>query len=733
MFGVEIPRLTRRSGRPARGRLPCALLCLALALVVLSAFLPGASRAATPVQTGQTGPVSTVAHTEGEVENAEPTRVTITLLPNGTGLRRLAAVPDLAPGLMSAGLGRVLPDQTFLDISQGARAFNSLYNAPLPLVLPRGEHVPDWDEIVARAETAPGEIVPGLFASYLNVNLSVRVRGGPGVPAVVHEPEMVVPALMGVDRAGRTRRYERGICATRECRPAVIIRNARLGELPELIEGLEGRDLLIAIERPPPEDGGMLTIGIAGEGYRGNLTSATTRTSGYVLATDIAPTVIDRFGLEPPDQMTGRPIRSEGPHDIEALISLEQRMAVVAPRRGPVLGLAALGWLTATLIALSLDLARRRRRRPGGPDSHDETDESEAGSVPQPAPLRRFALALRLLTLSAIFLPTVLLVGAALRPGETAEQLLVLLGTPAVAALTLRFAGGWRALAIASSVTVATHAVDVILGSPLISLSLIGPNPGLGVRFYGIGNELGATLSVLILIGIGAVLAGFLPHLSARRGAIVFVACSLPIAAIFAAGRFGADVGSAIVIPAAGVVAAAVLIRRRLLALVALAVPLVGLALLVVIDLVSGGDSHFQRTVLDARGGDLIDTVARRLRLTGRSFVRGASGPFLPLTAILITVAIVYRGRIATWLRATPRPMQAAIAGAAFATVLGTVANDSGVLLLEIGTAYLLLIIGFVWAESSAGRGHVDAPPGDGRVPADRQPGASARQREIAL
>lgn len=633
----------------------------------------------------------------GEARSTEPRqsasradmpRVTIALLPNGAGLRRLAEVPEIAPGLMSAGLGRVLPDQTYLDISQGARAFNSLYDAPLPLVLPRGERIKNWSQIVERAESAPGHIEPGLFTSYLNLKLNLRQgRSGSaqGFEAVLLQPELVVPALMAADRQGRTARSD-GICGSRDCRPPVLIRNARFKELPQMVADLEERDLLIAMERPPPEEAGMLSVGIAGAGFKGNLTSGTTRTPGYVLATDIAPTIIDHFGFEVPPEMTGRPIRSGERRDVKALISLEERMSVVAPRRGPVLGFSVLLWIALCGTVAILDLVRRRRRADGSTG---------------PSSLPLLAWSLRLLALSTIYLPAVLLIGAALRPELGVERLLLATGAPVLAALTLRIAPGWRALAVACAVTVISHAVDVLSGSPLIALSLLGPNPGLGVRFYGIGNELGATLSVLLLIGIGAGLAGFARGLNRKVAAVVFVAVALPFAAVFAAGRFGADVGSAMVIPAAAVVAAAVVLRRMWLAVAALLVPVIGLVLLVAVDLISGGDSHFQRTVLDSRGGDLLDTIGRRLRLTGRSFVRAASGPFLPLTAILIGLGVVYRARISLWLKATPRSFRAGIAGAAFAAVLGTAVNDSGVLLLEVGTAYLLLVLGFVWAESA--------------------------------
>lgn len=590
----------------------------------------------------------------------------------------------MAPGLMSAGLGNVLPDQTYLDIGQGARAFNSLYDEPLSLGLPSGDRIKRWSQIVARAESAPGSILPGLLTSYLNLKLSLRDLLPAGRFAVELQPELVLPALMGADRHGFTARSD-GICGNRDCLPPVLIRNARLKELPGLVRQLEGRDLLIAIERPPPEPGHMLAMGIAGEGFAGNLTSGSTRTDGYVLSTDIAPTVIDRFGLEVPSAMTGKPIRSTAERDAAALVSLEDRMSVVAARRGPVIGVAAGIWIALIGLVALFDFGKRRRRSP-----------SSRG----PASLPRLALGLRLLTLAAVYLPTVLLFTSAVRPDLETERLLVLFGAPLLAGLTLFFAPGLKGLAISCEVTVVCHAIDVLNGSSLISLSLMGPNPGLGVRFYGIGNELGATLSVLLMIGLGAGLSGFFLRLGPKRTAAAFVAGAIPFAAIFAAGRFGADVGSAMVIPASAVVAAAIIVRRPLLILLAFLTPIVGLACLAAIDLISGGDSHFQRSVLDSEGGSMLETVGRRLQLTGRSFVRGASGFIMPLTALVIGLAIVYRGRIRERLAATPPPFRAGVIAAGFAALIGTVLNDSGVLLLEVGTAYLLLVAGYVWAGS---------------------------------
>ena len=59
-------------------------------------------------------------------------RVVVALLPEGTGVGELAQVRGVSVGLLSAGLGSVPAEQTYLDISQGNRVFDSLYDSELP-------------------------------------------------------------------------------------------------------------------------------------------------------------------------------------------------------------------------------------------------------------------------------------------------------------------------------------------------------------------------------------------------------------------------------------------------------------------------------------------------------------------------------------------------------------------------------------------------------------------------
>jgi hypothetical protein len=481
--------------------------------------------------------------------------------------------------------------------------------------------------VVERAESAPADIEPGLLAATLH-------RAGEGC----------------------------------------LVRGVEVGELRGLVGGLRGDDLLIAIERAPPGKNEALAIGIAGEGFSGNLTSDSTRTDGYVLSTDVAPTILERVGVGVPSAMSGQAIRAEGSVDVAGIEALGGRMALVSERRGPVIGVSLLVWLVVFGLAALVGSGRVAR------------------------------VAVRLLALSVVYLPLLLLAGAALEPSRESEQLLVMFGAPSLAALTLLALPGYRALAVASGLVVLAYALDVVAGSPLTSLSLLGPNPGLGVRFYGIGNELEALLAVLVLAGTGAALAGFWPALDSRRCAIAFLATGLLAALVFAAGRFGADVGAAIVMPIGAVAAVSKVANapRHTTPLLIFAVLSLFVGFIALIDLLTGANAHLTRSVLDAGGlGDLADVAQRRLQLSAHSFARPVLLAFLPLVLGLAALAVWKRDVLRSWLRDAPA-LQAGLLGALAATLAGTLANDSGALVLEVGSAYLLVFAGFAWAEGTA-------------------------------
>ena len=255
------------------------------------------------------------------------------------------------------------------------------------------------------------------------------------------------------------------------------------------------------------------------------------------------------------------------------------------------------------------------------------------------------------------------------------------------------------------------YAVDVVAGSPLTALSLLGPNPGLGVRFYGIGNELEAPLAVLVVAGTGAGSDRVRAAAVAAGLGGSFLAIGLAAAFVFAAGRFGADVGAAIVLPfGAAVAAAAIAARRRRTALLVVALPFRG-----------PGPARPRRPrspaptptsparcSTPAASARLGDVAQRRLQLSARSFARPVVFVFLPVVALLVALAVARRDRLRAWLAGAPA-LRAGLIGAAVATAVGTLANDSGALVLEIGAAYLLVFIGFAWARAALDKPIKDA------------------------
>jgi hypothetical protein len=590
-------------------------------------------------------------------------QVHLVWVPAGTSVAELARA-GFSPGLMSAGLGTVSADQTYLDIGAGNRVFDSLYDDELPPAPAAAGACPAWlAAATARAASAPDEIEPGLMVERL---------AKAGVAAVGQGPS-ACPLGIEVSKGG----------IFGELGGAGILwdTDASLAGAVRLARNAGPHGLVIAIATPTGKDDDPIPIGIAGRGFDGDLTSDTTRTNGYVASTDVAPTILEFFGAAVPDQMIGQAIRGEGSVDPAAIEARGARMAVVSSRRGPVIGWSLLAWVLASLLVV---LVARGLARP----------------------------TVRLLGLSVVYLPVLLLVGSALEPAKYPEMLLVMLGAPLLAAITLAALRGYRALAVAAGVTVGAYALDAILGSPFSALSLLGPNPLLGVRFYGIGNELEALLSVLVVGGIGAGLAGFSPRLSPGRCAVVFLVVGLVCAGIFAAGKFGADVGAAIDFPIGVAVAALVVTggRRRWIMLVIL-IPLAVLVLLALADLLTGANSHFTRSVLDAGGlHSLGDTAQRRLEQTARSFVRPVLLVALPVLAIGVLVAVLRRATLASWVREVPA-MRAALIGAVVATVVATLANDSGALLLEIGAAYLLVFLGWTWAEGGRSTRGAESSP----------------------
>jgi hypothetical protein len=280
-----------------------------------------------------------------------PAHITIAVVPERTTVRELARVPGMGVGILSAGVGNVSADQTYLDIGQGARVQESLYDSPLPRLTISGAEgsglrVPAsrWRDVRSRADSLPADILPGLLGSTLMRADVTRIH------AVRSAPSIALPIVDEHGRVPAPRCHHHG-CAS------VAVASADLAGVRKLAKDVRGDDLLIALGRPPPPANHGLPLGIAGRGFDGTLTSDSTRMRGYVLSTDLAPTILDRLGIAVPGELSGEPIQTEGTVDAAFLQDLQDRLAAIGPRRAPVVGLSVLGWVVLTALAW---IARRR-------------------------------------------------------------------------------------------------------------------------------------------------------------------------------------------------------------------------------------------------------------------------------------------------------------------------------------------------------------------------------------
>jgi len=589
--------------------------------------------------------------------------------------------PGLSLGITSPTLGGYKRPQFAIDISQGARISTRAYTrrlAPLALEVAGGRgQVAGWGSLVRRAQDAPGDIVPGLLAT------TVARAGGSVAYAGVAGAEDS-EAFAAADEAGRIGRVSIGPAAGFGARAVGLWRSSSLlvarlpsgSALPELLRARRPQDLVVAVQAPPPKPLALLYTGAVGPGITGSgvIRSGTTRRDGYIAAPDISATVLHTLGIKVPKKMQGDRIESRGGHGAAYVKDLKARLDAILPHRDQAVKIIPLCWVAGALL---LVLARRR-------------DGLRAAG--------------RIAFLAAIWLPALTLLTAAIKPSGVTEGLILALGSLGLGALADALLPWPAAPLLPAAVSFGAFTVDLALGSHLTGLSIAGPNPKGGSRFFGIGNELEIILALTVLLGAGAALT-LLPERAAPRA---FAGASLVAAVVIGAGRLGADVGGVITLGAGGAAAVVMSLPRgptpRAVAL-AVIVPLLAVGALVLLDLAIGGGAHLTRTLSSSSGpGDLGKVLIRRWRLSTAGLSHGSTPFTIGICIVLLVLGVIRRHELLAPLAGQrERPLRAAFVGSFFAVVAGALANDSGPMIVMIGTVSLLLTLGYVRSGTPTG------------------------------
>jgi hypothetical protein len=448
-------------------------------------------------------------------------------------------------------------------------------------------------------------------------------------------------------------------------------RGARLAELDEAIakQGRRAGDgavvIVAGISDNATGPAHLHAVLVSGPGWGpGELRSASTGRTGYVQLVDLTATLLAMTTGEPlPDSVIGRPLeRVPGAHRSPATLADDDRHARAAAdvSGGTRNTLALIG-----AVMLALLLAGRR----------------EAWLV------ARALAAAPVLTFLVQLVPW-------WRWGTPAYAGLVAAGSVAAGVVVTIVERRHRTAALLAvpALTALVFVADQLAGAPLDLSAPMGDNPIIAGRFHGMGNLAFALMAASALFCAG-VLAGRATTRSTRLaivGGIGVVAL-----AVDALPALGDDLGGLLALFPSVVLLAALVagvrVTGRRIALVA-GVTLAVAAAIGAIDAARPPDrrTHIGRFVVDLLHGHLDPVADRKWRAMLRSF--GNVGPDV-FVAMTVAAAV-------TWRRRIPPMLRAPLIAVAAVGVLGTLLNDSGVV---VATGAALAVVPAVIGDTRSG------------------------------
>ncbi|MEP6799198.1 MAG: hypothetical protein ABI890_13670, partial [Lapillicoccus sp.] len=694
---------------------PLVAACL-LVLAAVAASASTAGRAgADPVRTGGAGAVSVVLIGAGG------------LVPQDLDPARTPALWSLLRDGSSAALNvtgvrsTTCPLDGWLTLSAGDRAAGPDVAGPTPgtstapcpaLPAVTGNVVTGWETYQRAAAARPYDSLPGTLAATLAAAGQCVAAIGPGAAVGAALPATGAVAHY---RAFDAKSLSEGLVA---CRTTLVdIGSVDMGAgasaapRADQVAALDVRVAAVVAAAPPGAD--ILVVGLSddGSGPRlrlvlaggpgfgpGTLYSPSTRQPGLAQLEDVTATAIQLASLPVPPGVSGSALRrvpaanngqSLGEQRRASLVDVDAASRAVQPVVEPFF----LTWGILMVAALAV-LAAMWWRGWG-------TDRQRAGV--------RSGVRKGLVVASAVPAATFL---ANLVPwwrfAWPAVALVVVVAVWAGLIGMVALLGAWRQAPIGPPAAVALMtalvvAGDVMTGSRLQLSALLGLNPIVGGRFYGLGNVSFALFAAAVfLVAIAA--AQWLRRSGRPRAAAVAVgALGLVAVVIDAAPAWGADAGGPpALIPGIAVLVLAVLRvrvtwRRALL--------LAGGTLAAVL-VIAGADwlrptasrSHLGRFVQSMIDGQGTDIITRKLAqnldtLTGTTVLA-----YLVPVGIVLTAWVCLRpesllARPLAPLYAAVDPLRAGLVGLTLTVTIGLFLNDTGVAIPPVAWALTMPLV----------------------------------------
>ena len=516
----------------------------------------------------------------------------------------------------------------------------------------------------------------------------------------------------------------------------------------------------------------------------GLLTANSTRQAGYVQTFDIPATVLDDLGIEPPAAMSGSRLVTdpdtvvepgESQHHRITHLADDVRHAAAVPPAAPTFTIVLIAanllvYAAATVglnrrvltrVAQLLRLDRERTASPAMPRNIRHRGARRALRV-----LRAVALAVAALPISATLANLV----PWWRASSTGWALTATIAAFAIAIAAIALLGPWRRwllgpLGVVTAITAVTLGIDVVTGAQLQIANVLGTQPQVGARFYGINNQSFA-LFVTSMLLLAMCVAEPLVRAGRRRlaagivlllGAVEVLINGLP--------SLGADFGGP---PAAipgflllALMTAGIRVTWQRVTLIVLAAA-AAVSAFAIADWINPPRTHignFVQTVID---GGLWDVVSRKLS-ANLSLLFGTPLTFLAVGGILVVLLVLSqplrrdhretssgdgaRGSSSAygWLTGGPSilrldraaiMLRPGILAIAVTLAIGFALNDSGIVIPALGIALmvpLLIAVLMTWlldldaAEHERGDASDPASSDDPADPGEPAAGDEAR------
>lgn len=474
---------------------------------------------------------------------------------------------------------------------------------------------------------------------------------------------------------------------------------------------------------PPAIDGGphfmpdpALRLALAEGGGFGPrwLVSSSTRWDGVVQITDITASLFEAAGLDFDPTLAGSGWRNDGPHPsggeetVEELVALDRAEKIFRKRYSDFYPL--LGYIQAAVYGLTLLLIgwRSPRGLDGPPLSPAYMVAFVAASIPAASFLTNLTGWWRF-TYPELALWTILV---------SLSALIALIA--AYGPWRRRVYGPPAAIALFTSVVLAT---DVLTGSTLQHLSLLGLSPTVAGRFYGFGNIPSAIFAASVLFTLATVAS-----LLRERGvagplqSVAVLALGVPAALLVGSPNGGADFGGLLsLIP--GVLVLALGVAGKAVTLLRLV--LIGVASAAVVAVVSLIDwmrppedrSHLGDFVQSIIDGSALNTIARKYEAMVGTLDNAYS--WLVPVAYIVIWALVLNKRRPTlpaldYLEAHWSAFRALVVALLVSGAVGFAVNDSGMIVpaMLASTAIPLAVVALIDSRRAVAREQAEPPTG---------------------